>query len=87
MKKQTNSEKTIENNIRKQLEETSETLSRQRASSPDMPYLSPAVQAYTSYLNYKSQERSLKQIRITAYATVVLAFATLVLALITAFHP
>ena len=51
-----------------------------------MECLNPAVQAYTAYLNYKSQERSLKQIRITAIATVVLVVATLILALVTAVH-
>jgi hypothetical protein len=52
----------------------------------DINWIAPSIQAYTSYLNYKSQERSLKQIRITALATVVLAVATLILAGVTAFH-
>jgi hypothetical protein len=49
-------------------------------------WLNTAIQAYTTYLNYKSQERSLKQIRITALATVALASATFILAMVTWLH-
>ncbi len=79
---------TTENKIREKLKEASETLSHlPHTSRMDMEWISPAIQAYTSYLNYASQERSLKQIRITALATVCLAIATFILALITALHP
>jgi hypothetical protein len=82
-----NPEKETEAKILQRFKDTSETLSTLRASSLDMVYLSPAMQAYASYLNYISQEKSLKQIRITALATVALAAATFILALVTAFHP
>jgi hypothetical protein len=88
MKKETNSKKEIEEKIRNQLKEASETLARLPAHARlDMEWLNPAIQGYTSYLNYISQERTLRHIRITAYATVVLAIATLVLAGVTAFNP
>jgi hypothetical protein len=49
----------------------------------DMEWLNPAIQAYTSYLNYKSQEKSLQQIKVTAKATEITAIATTILALAT----
>jgi hypothetical protein len=82
------SEKKVERKIRQHLKDASETLANLPPhATQDMHWLNPAIQAYTSYLNYNSQEKSLKQIRITALATVGLAIATLILALITAFHP
>jgi hypothetical protein len=75
-----NSEKEIENKIRKEFEEASETLSHlPHHAAPDMIWLNPAIQAYSTYLNYKSQEKSRKQIMITASATVVLGVATFIL--------
>lgn len=85
MKTQINSD-TKEQKIRQQLEDASETLARLPSHARvDMEWLNPAIQAYTSYLNYKSQERSLKQIKITALATVGLAIGTFILAWVTAF--
>ena len=85
--KDNKSEKEIENKIRKQLKDASETLARLPAhATTDIAWLSPAIQAYTTYLNFNSQQKSLRQIRITALATVVLAVATLILAGVTAFH-
>jgi thiaminase len=80
--------KGTEEKIREKLKEASETLSHlEHTSRMDMEWITPSIQAYTAYLNYVSQERSLKQIRITALATVGLAVATFILALITALHP
>ena len=86
MTKQNDLEKDIEEKIREHLEDASKTLSNLPAHARgDMEWLNPAIQCYTGYLNYKSQERSLKQIRITALATVGLAIGTFILALVTLF--
>jgi hypothetical protein len=81
------SEKEIEKEMRKRLKETSETvLNLGNGANPDLAWLNPKIQAYTTYINFKSQERTLTQIRITAIATVALAIATLILAGVTAFR-
>jgi hypothetical protein len=81
------SEKEIEDKIRQEFVDASETLSRlKHTDAIDMKWISPSIQAYTAYLNYRSQERSLKQIKITALATALLAIGTLILALVTALH-
>jgi hypothetical protein len=83
-----NSEKEIEKKIRNHLKDASETLAQlPHHATTDMKWLDPAIQAYTAYLTYKSQERSLKQIQITALATVGLAIGTIVLAFATWFSP
>jgi hypothetical protein len=78
----------IERQIRKQLEEAAKTLAKLKPNDTiDMKIYSTALQGYSSYLDSIAQERSLKQIRITAYATTILALSTLILSIVTWLHP
>jgi hypothetical protein len=84
--RKTNSEKEKEEKIREHLKNVTETLVKASPGTTTIDWLNTPIQAYTTYINYKSQERSLKQIRITALATVALASATFILAMVTWLH-
>lgn len=88
MKKHTNSEKDVEKKICERLEEATKTLvDRSLDPATDFSWLNAEIQTYTTYLNYLSQKKSLRQIRITSIATVGLAIGTIILALVTWLRP
>ncbi len=80
-------------NIRKRVKELAELLSKTQPGTVDAQINGALVQGLAAYLAFESSERNLAasvktvtHMRISAWATVVLAAATVALAIVTAFR-